>query len=134
MSDGKKIDIGDLIGAKFRNHGRSRDTGFDCYGLAIEVSRRFGHELPDLWYERSTDDVFTANAEKVIESLSGKVGRTDRQAAGNIVLFSDRNGNMVHIGVFLEENMFIHADESGVHVSRLSTYFRRDWRIYRWLP
>lgn len=134
MCSADSIDIADLIGVRFRNHGRSREQGFDCYGLAIEVSRRFGHALPDLWYERSTNDVFSANAESVIASLKGKVEETDRQDAGNMIVFSDSYGNMVHIGVFLDENMFIHADESRVHVSRLDTYFRRSWRIYRWLP
>lgn len=128
------IDISDLLGAKFRTHGRSPADGFDCYGLAIEVSRRFGHELKDLWYERSTEETFAKNADPVIREMSSLVEETDRQEAGNLIIFFDDGGKMCHIGVLLGENMFIHADENRVHIARLDGYFRKKWRIYRWLP
>lgn len=127
-------DIADLIGVRFRNHGRSKAEGFDCYGLAIEVSRRFGHTLKDLWYERSTEETFARNADSVIREMSAQVEATDRQEAGSLIIFFGLDGRMCHIGVLLGKNIFIHADESRVHISRLDRYFRRKWRIYRWLP
>lgn len=128
------IDVSDLIGAKFRTHGRSTAEGFDCYGLAIEVSRRFGHELKDFWYERSTEETFARNAGSVIAEMGSLVEPTAEREAGSLIIFFDCGGNMCHIGVLLGDDRFIHADETRVHISRLDSYFRKKWRIYRWLP
>ena len=42
-----QIKIDDLRGKPYKQKGRGPD-GFDCYGLCMEVSRRFGVELPKL--------------------------------------------------------------------------------------
>ena len=125
-------DLSDVIGVRFIDHGRSIKSGFDCYGLAIEVSRRFGHELPDLWYRRSDASTFNNNAENVLKELSDSLAQTNEQEAGNLVIFLDGR-RMVHIGVILEEDVFIHCDIYGVRIVRLSEYYRRNWKIYRWL-
>lgn len=126
----KMPDISDLIGVRFLDHGRDK-RGFDCYGLAIEVSRRWGHELKDLWYERADSDTFADNAEDMIKAMSDKVEGTDEQAPGNLVIFLEF-GRMVHIGVIIEEDMFIHCDRYGVRIIRLSDYYRKVWKVYRW--
>lgn len=124
-------DINDLIGVRFLDHGRDKEHGFDCYGLAIEVSRRYGHILPDLWYEHGDAPTFNKHAGDVIKELSGSVEHTDQQDEGNIVIFFDGN-RMVHIGVILEDDMFIHCDKYGVRIQRLSEYYRRKWALYKW--
>lgn len=43
----ENIILHDLIGIKFANGGRDKATGFDCWGLVLEVFRRFGYDLPD---------------------------------------------------------------------------------------
>ena len=44
------IDVSDLVGVPFKVHGRSKEEGFDCYGLAMGVERRAGKNLPDAFY------------------------------------------------------------------------------------
>lgn len=126
------IDITDLIGVRFCNHGRSIKEGFDCYGLAIEVSKRKGHILPDLWYLKSTNETFSENADSILSEMKGTLKETREQQESNLVVFFE-NKRMVHIGVILEENRFIHCDKYGVKVELLSEYYRKDWRIYKWL-
>jgi len=125
--------IDDLLSARFKNHGRSVEEGFDCYGLAIEVSRRLGHELYDIWYERACPETFSDNVDAVCSRMSDKTVETNEQELGNLILFADENGRMVHIGVILEEGLFIHADLGGVRVTRLENYYRKQWKVYTWL-
>ena len=125
--------INDLLEARFKNHGRSVKEGFDCYGLAIEVSRRLGHELYDLWYEKACPETFSENVDTVCKRMSDKTIETTEQELGNLILFADENGRMVHIGVILEEGLFIHADIQGVRVTKLEDYYRKQWKVYTWL-
>ena len=127
------IDITDLIGTKFVNHGRDKRLGFDCYGYAIEISNRFGHKLEDVWYEASTDDEFSKDYPIVLKKMEKKLSETDELEEGNLILFSDENGNMVHIGVLLDDERFTHCDGGGVKVSFLSSYYRKRWKVYKWL-
>lgn len=125
------VRIDDLIGVRFKSHGRNSVEGFDCYGLAIEVSKRFGHKLEDLWYEKACPETFSENVDEGIEK-NRKFAQTDEMEAGNLIIFSDSNGNMVHIGVLLDDERFIHADVGGVRVTELDGYFRQSWKVYKW--
>ena len=89
-----ELRIDDLIGVRFKNHGRSVEEGFDCYGLAIEVSKRLGHNLRDLWYERADEETFAANVEDVCKSMCDLVEETNEQELGNLILFADEAGRM----------------------------------------
>ena len=126
------VNVNDLIGVRFVNHGRSSLTGFDCYGLAIEVSKRLGHTLDDLWYEKSNPDTFSSNSDSVITRMSDRVEETTEQKEGNLIVFFDERGRMIHIGVILEEGVFIHADIGGVRIVTLSNYYRKNWKVYSW--
>lgn len=122
--------ISDLIGVRFTNHGRSIEEGFDCYGLAIEVSKRIGHTLKDLWYEKSCAETFNANANEMI--AANDVEETKELKLGNLIVFFNTKGDMVHIGVILDDELFIHSDVGGVRVTRLEDYYRRKWKVYKW--
>ena len=128
-----ELQIDDLLGVRFKNHGRSIQEGFDCYGLAIEVSRRLGHNLLDLWYDRADGDTFAANVDDVCKRMSDLVEETNEQELGNLILFADEAGRMIHIGVFLEKGLFIHTDNGKVRVSRLDDYRRKKRKVYKWL-
>ena len=127
------VDITDLFGCNFKNHGRSVEEGFDCYGLAIEVSRRLGHELKDVWYTVSNGGTFGKLADSVLQEMSKQLKETEEQKLGNLIVFKDEHGMMIHIGVILEEGRFIHADVNGVWVNTIEDYFRKDWKVYEWL-
>ena len=127
-----ELQINDLLGVHFKNHGRSIKEGFDCYGLAIEVSKRLGHNLCDLWYERADEETFADNVEDVCNKMRDLVEETDEQQLGNLILFADEAGRMIHIGVFLEEGLFIHTDNGKVRVSKIDSYRRKIWKVYKW--
>lgn len=126
------INIEDLIGTKFFIHGRSKAQGFDCYGVTIEVAKRNGHTLPDLWYKKVDAQTFNDNAETVIEELSKIVKRTDELKEGNMVVFFE-GSKMVHIGTMVDEENFIHCDRSGVRIIPLKSYFRKQYQVYKWV-
>ena len=120
----------DLLGIPFKLHGRDKD-GFDCYGLVLEVYKRLGHNMVDL------DRAYKENNEKDLDDnvynitkCSG-LKKTTEKEYGNIILFYDNKGRVCHIGVFLKRDDFIHCDGEGVHISKLSTYYRK-WEIYKW--
>ncbi len=127
------LNIDDLLGVKFTSHGRSIKEGFDCYGLAIEVSRRLGHILDDVWYKKACPKTFNDKAEITLRQLSDRLTETKSRTQGDLIVFFDSNKNMVHIGVMMDEDYFIHADLGGVRVTELYNYYRKDWKVYTWL-
>lgn len=125
--------VDDLIGARFSVHGRSLKDGFDCYGLAIEVSRRYGHELPDLEYMKSDEYTMNTNYESVLTKLGDEIKKIPCEdvSEGDLLLFQDAKGRSTHIGVCLGNGRFIHCDIGGVRVSRIE-YYGRKFGAYRW--
>lgn len=131
------IFIDDLLGARFLSHGRNAAEGFDCYGLVIEVAKRFGHSMPDVKYKRggmktlaSLYDYWCTDWNQ--EGCSEKVEETTERKESYIVMFFE-NKMAVHIGILLDEERFIHADIDGVKISNLDEYYRKDWKVYKWL-
>lgn len=125
------IVIDDLLGIPFKIHGRDKN-GFDCYGLVIEVSKRFGHQMVDMFYEYEK----TNNVKKLDDNTHNIIWgnhlvKTDVPETSDILLFFDNKGRTTHIGVYLSDDNFIHCDGNGVHVSKLSSYYRK-WSVYKW--
>ena len=121
----------DLLGKPFINHGRK--DGFDCYGLAIEVSRRLGHKLYDLDYNQSTEDTFFRNVDGMLQrKIEEDLLEVTTAKFGDLILFADGKGRMVHIGVKLDGDDFIHCDKYGVRIAQLDTYYRKNRRFFTW--
>ena len=68
------LEYGDLIGVPFVGNGRSKETGFDCYGLVQEMFRRAGRTLPD--YTADFKDVQRVDA--LIRDNAAVAPRTGR--------------------------------------------------------
>lgn len=126
------LNINDLIGTKFYIHGRNKKEGFDCYGLVIEIAKRCGHYLPDLWYMDTSSETFSSSADTILKELRNAVQKVYDPEEGDMVIFLE-GLKMVHIGVMVDDERFIHCDKSGVHISVLNAYFRRNYAIYRWV-
>ena len=120
----------DLIGVPFRTHGRDTD-GFDCYGLAIEVSRRYGNELPDFQYKHSNTDTVCKNYTSVIKELGEKISKAETPEESDLILFYDEKNRATHIGVALDKYRFIHCDNAGVRVLRFD-YYGKKFEVFRW--
>lgn len=109
------LNFTDLIGVPYLENGRSKETGFDCYGLAIEVEKRFGLDLEDVVYSNHNIEL----AEQNIPTLN--VERTDKIEPG--VLLQMTFFEELHIGVALNDKVFIHATRNqGVRISPIKTY------------
>lgn len=117
--------IDDLLGIPYKLHGRDK-SGYDCYGLVIEVERRFGRELFDFYTEYTNNRL---NIKELIKSSN--IIKTDNPKMGDLLLFSDSKGRTAHIGVYLKNDDFIHCDFNGVRISKLSSYFRK-CEAYTW--
>lgn len=93
----------DLLGTKYKTHGRSKEEGFDCYGLAIEVLRRNCIELPDLYYDtlRQSYDVSNEIKARIVEKIP--------EPMVNCIVGLRSRGIEGHMGVYIGDGMFIHT-------------------------
>lgn len=118
------IDISDLLNVPYKEYGRSKEEGFDCYGLAIEVYRRMGYSLPDVVY----------GAEHLPKLVQENIGlfpmmiETDKAEYG-VLLEMVYKGNL-HIGVCLDDKNFIHTTEKGVRINHIGVVEIKG--MYKW--
>lgn len=126
------INIDDIVGARYKQGGRSAVEGFDCYGLAIEVSKRFGHTIPDLDGAIGMDCDFLHYEKEASHNMNVKEIAYP-ETEGDIILFKDTKGFYHHIGIYLGDGRFIHCNKWGVHIERLEPAKRLIGRCYTWL-
>lgn len=108
------LDLSDLIGLPYIENGRGPD-GYDCYGLAIEVEKRYGKHLIDVVYENH--DI--ALSDEFSPMLNIK--KCDSIYGGVLLEFHIRGE--LHIGVAINRDEFIHATTNqGVKISPISAY------------
>ena len=99
----------------------ARGGGFDCSGLIQYAYGKHGIALP----RRSTDQA--REGRKIDRKLK-------RLAAADLLTFSNRGGQVTHVGLYIGDGRFIHSASSGVQVSTLSAedpYGR--WWYKRWV-
>lgn len=120
------IEVADLIGAPFKIHGRSKEEGFDCLGLVIEVERRAGKEIFDPFY----DTVDAESNKKVMETLTGGVAAQELSSPEKYCVVKMNSGARPHCGVYLGEGNVIHATENcgvviqKIHRMKVDGYYR----------
>lgn len=113
------ISYNDLIGVPFVDGGRST-AGFDCYGLAVEVFKRFGIPLPD--YRIGCEDTTAIDGEIAKQRV-----RWIRQDPANlpvpclvVIRFNTLFCN--HTGVYIGNGKFIHTRQRiGVNVDDIDS-------------
>lgn len=117
----------DLIGIPFKEHGRDK-KGFDCYGIAIEIYKRKGKILHDVFYETITEESISKNAflsNEVTEKHLNNISEDD-------IILINVNGNPNHIGVYIGEGLFIHSTKNfGVIIEPLKRYKKRIKGVYK---
>ena len=117
----------DLLGCKFKTHGRNKQEGFDCYGLAIEVLRREGINLPEIPYNHldeseSVYDAFFSSIKYV------KIDKPEKNCIINI----EYKNLPIHCGVYIGEGKFIHSVFGlGVTIEPLHAWERRVKGFYK---
>ena len=122
-----------LIGKRFVNGGRDVKKGLDCWGLVMEVFKRYNIAIPDF-----TVDAFAFQA---IDTLAGKeVGlRTWEEVykpcdadAPLVVLMRMHPKLITHAGVYVGNNRIIHTMKCmGTVMSRATSLQSRIAGYYR---
>ena len=98
------------VGYNYRWGGASPATGFDCSGFTSYVYKQFGYEL-----DRVACD----------QAKNGKAVAADKLQPGDVVCFYSSGSYIGHVGIYIGDNMFVHAanSSSGVITSSLSGYY-----------
>lgn len=112
------IDVKDLIGTPFKEFGRDAKTGLDCYGLVIEVAKRYGKELKDVAAHKFS----IAEADKEADlKLNVKVTKDVKKPCIGLE-FRGLDGRL-HIGITIDDKgTFLQATENqGVRMSTLDS-------------
>ena len=120
--------VKDLIGIPYKPHGRDL-SGMDCYGVVIEMMKRQGKNIPDVFYGDTKKETNVS----VLQSLEAVIPNTklDKPEEGAVVELLV-NGQPSHVGVCLGDGTFIHAMEKiGVVMEPLYRYKKRIRGYYR---
>lgn len=128
----RDADLRDLIGAPYKPRGRG-DGGWDCWGLAVEVARRLGAELPDVPYNGA--DGRGAAAAKVREAAlrrGAPVEKIDRLERWCLLDVAWDGRTSAHVAVYLGGGKMLHAAEGlGVCVEDAGRYSKLIKGMYR---
>ena len=109
----------DLIGLPFREGGRNKYEGFDCWGLVLEVFRRHGIELPDYkigcMEASKIDNAIEENRPQWV-----KCDPNDPPVPSLVVIRFNQGQLCNHTGVYIGNGQFIHTrDRIGVNIDRV---------------
>jgi cell wall-associated NlpC family hydrolase len=92
----------DLIGIRYRRGGSSPERGFDCSGFVSHVFREgLGLYLPHSAREMSK---------------TGEPIDKDELQPGDLVFFKTMRRTVSHVGIYLGDNLFVHAPRTGARV------------------
>ena len=92
----------DLLGIRYRWGGSKPETGFDCSGFVRHVFQEgIGLDLP-----RSARE----------QSKSGEPVAKDELQPGDLVFFNTMRRAFSHVGIYLGDNLFVHAPRRGGRV------------------
>jgi cell wall-associated NlpC family hydrolase len=100
------------LGINYRYGGKAPDQGFDCSGLIYySAQESLGLKLP----RRSAD----------LARVGQKVDRQEL-AVGDLVFFNTLGRRYSHVGIYLGNELFVHAPSSGGEV-RVENMSKRYW-------
>ena len=116
----------DLIGVPFKSEGRNKN-GYDCYGLAMEVYRRYGIKIEEYW--ACASDKETINRIYRGAASNGKWREVDYKHGEEIPVpsivalrFGEPAGIVNHTGVYIGNGKFIHTREKiGVCIDSINS-------------
>jgi cell wall-associated NlpC family hydrolase len=101
-----------LIGIRYRRGGSTPESGFDCSGFVSHVFR----EGLGLYLPRSAREM----------SHSGEPVDRGELKPGDLVFFNTMRRTFSHVGIYLGDNLFLHAPRAGGRV-RVEDMTGRYW-------
>ena len=108
-----------FVGTPYHWGGIDPSTGFDCSGFAYYVYKHFGYTLNRVASE---------------QALNGKHVETADMQPGDLLCFYSGGSYIGHVGIYIGNNLFVHAATSstGVITSELTGYYaRRGFEVRR---
>lgn len=127
--------IKDLVGGRFVNGGRDVKTGLDCWGLVMEVYRRYGMSIPDF-----TVDAFAyKDIDKLIGAATGvscweEVDCPADKDVPLVVLMRIHPNLITHAGVYIGGNRIMHTMKAiGVITTRVDALKSRITGYYKYV-
>ncbi|MCM0760660.1 C40 family peptidase [Sporomusa sphaeroides DSM 2875] len=109
----------DLLGLPFVDGGRGPDK-YDCWGLACEVYRRHGIELPD--YRISAYDTRKIG-QQITNSLPDYIEVKYPLPVPCLMAIRVNGSYASHVGVYVGNGQFIHAYQpTGVVIDRIKRW------------
>jgi cell wall-associated NlpC family hydrolase len=106
------IDALELVGIRYRRGGSDAETGFDCSGFVGYVFR----EALGLILPRTSREI----------SRTGTLVPKTELKRGDLVFFHTMRHAFSHVGIYLGENLFVHAPRPGEAV-RVEDLRERYW-------
>jgi len=115
----------DLIGKPYRDAGRGPDA-FDCLGLAIEMQRRQGRDVPDF---ASTIEEFHRLYQPGAEGHPGILGpaREIPTAVPGCAVLLRMMGGELHLGTMLDAWTMLHT-QRGIGAACTESLLRPVWQ------
>ena len=119
------FDYKDLIGIPFVDRGRDPKVGLDCFGLAKEVFRWHGIDLPEFWI--ACEDASQINRTVGEEKKSGRWARLEKPEVPCLIVLRFNAYKWNHVGVYIGSGRMIHtARKTGGRIERLDhPYWRQ---------
>lgn len=107
----KPVSQGGVLGAPFVWGGRGPDS-YDCWGLVVEVYRRMGRPILDVWQDQRESPLEVC---KIMEEESrlARWTKTDPANYGDVIALS-ANKLIHHVGVFTPWGILHIAKGAGV--------------------
>lgn len=100
LSESKKY-----IGIPYTFGSKDPSTGFDCSGYVSYVYKKsIGHTLP-------------AGSKSQFSSGGGLLVNYDQLKPGDLMFFSHNGRSIQHVGIYIDNNHFIHAPRTGRRIS-----------------
>jgi len=100
LSESKKY-----IGIPYTFGSKDPSTGFDCSGYVSYVYKKsIGHKLP-------------AGSKSQFSSGGGLLVNYDQLKPGDLMFFSHNGRSIQHVGIYIDNNHFIHAPRTGRRIS-----------------
>lgn len=119
----------DLIGVPYKIHGRSKEEGFDCYGLLIELMKRDGVTLPDYLYKTINKEDSMLVYQQAINGIPHI--KLDKPIPKCLVLMNIY-GEARHIGMYIGAGRIIHTMKAtGVIIENLKRWENRINGFYK---
>ena len=119
------MNLSEFIGIQYTNRGRSIETGFDCMGLAYEVSKEvYGKVLPELVYQYKDSESYEEMYRSFETSISRYI-RVDLPSVGDLIVFRIC-GFACHVGIYIGGERFIHSLKG--HNSGIESLGSAIWR------